>query len=495
MLIKIVDSLQQHATKLAFCIHNREYTYGDLATCVSGIRGLLRKERPTGHFIGLLAYDAIETYAAIIAIWLEGRAFVPLSPKSPEDRHRNILAQVDSHCIMSVEPVKGFSSGEKPIRVLATKGLRSEELLLDIPPLAEDQIVSMLFTSGSTGLPKGVPYTLKNINSTLDAFFALDYHLTPKDRFLQMFELTFDMSMLSYLPPLCIGASVFTLGQSGMKYLQVYQLLQEQQLTFAAMVPSTLNLLRPYFSQIHLPHLRLVLLGGEPFYLDLAMEWFDCIPNARLINISGPCETTMACVGYEVKRERSENKALHQILAFGRPWKNTAVLIVDEQLQPVGLEATGELCFAGDHVMQGYWQMSERNQQIFFEREVDGQMLRFYRSGDMAYLDDEGDLYSCGRKDHQYKIQGYKVELGEIEQVAMQWTKGIPVAVVVKRLNNGLLEIHLLVEQQGVEEAELKAYLQGKLPPYMIPKSIRGLAVFPRTLSGKIDRWAISKTQ
>jgi len=136
--------------------------------------------------------------------------------------------------------------------------------------------------------------------------------------------------------------------------------------------------------------------------------------------------------------------------------------------------------------------MPERNQEIFFDREVEGKKCRFYRSGDMAYLDEAGDLYSCGRKDHQYKIQGYKVELGEIEQVAIQGTKGIPVAVVVKRLENGLLEIHLLVEQENVAVEELKEYLKGKLPPYMLPKSIKGIAAFPRTLSGKIDRWAIT---
>ena len=149
MLTKIVGSFQQHATKLAFCINNREYPYSELARHVSGIRLLLRKERPVGHFIGLLAHDAIETYAAIIAIWLEGRAFVPLSPKSPKDRQRHILTQVNSQCILSAEQMEGSLAEDERILVLETKNQKSENLLQDLPVLDEDQIVCMLFTSVS----------------------------------------------------------------------------------------------------------------------------------------------------------------------------------------------------------------------------------------------------------------------------------------------------------------------------------------------------------
>ena len=175
----------------------------------------------------------------------------------------------------------------------------------------------MLFTSGSTGVPKGVPYTSQNINSTLDSFFALGYSLSENDRFLQMFELTFDMSMLSYLPAWCIGASVHTLDNSGIKYLNAVRVMQEQDISVVTMVPSTLQLLKPYFPQIKLPAIRYCQLGGEPLYADIAELWMTCIPNAQLINISGPCETTMACMSYTLNRDFSKNKSHKDILAFG----------------------------------------------------------------------------------------------------------------------------------------------------------------------------------
>lgn len=142
----------------------------------------------------------------------------------------------------------------------------------------------------------------------------------------------------------------------------------------------------------------------------------DCIPNAKVINISGPCETTMACMGYLLDRTFSNNKAHKNILAFGSPWKNTTVLLLNEKDEEVKPGEEGELCFAGDHVMKGYWKMPEKNAQVFFEREVAEKKLRFYRTGDMAFQDKDGTYFSTGRKDKQYKIQGYKVELGDIEQ-------------------------------------------------------------------------------
>lgn len=487
MLAKIVDTLQRDGAKLAFCINNQAYSYAELAAYVAGIRALLRRERPNGHFIGVLSHNAIETYASIIAIWLEGYAFVPLSAKSPADRNRNILEQVKAECLLTSKALSNDLT-EGYWTVLVTKDLRYENDTLAFSNRAEDEIICMLFTSGSTGLPKGVPYILKNVNSTLDAFFALDYQLTAEDRFLQMFDLTFDMSLLSYLPAWCIGASVFTVGSEGMKYLQAYKIMMEEQITFAAMVPSTLRLLQPYFAQIQLPALRYALFGGEPFYIDLAMDWLSCVPNARVINISGPCETTMACVGYELNRDRAANKVHREVLAFGRAWKNTTTVIVDEQLNVLGPNEEGELCFAGEHVMAGYWQLPIKNESIFFNLMIDGKEHRFYRSGDMAFRDEDGDLYSCGRKDHQYKIQGYKVELGEIEHLATQYMEGLPAIAVVEKQEKGGWGIYLFLEGESVDIESVSVFLKQKLPNYMLPKKIVAMKVFPRTLSGKVDR-------
>ena len=487
MLKTITSIFQQHSAKVAFCIDNQRYTYTDLGHYVTGIRTILQKEKLDSHFIGLIAFDAIETYAAILAIWLEGYAFVPLSPLSPKDRNTNIMQQVESRWVLSSKTDVEKVIDAQAINLIHTERLKANTTDWRIVNDDVERIVCMLFTSGSTGLPKGVPLTEKNIHCTMKAFFSQGYKIDHRDSFLQMFELTFDLSLLSYLSAWYLGAQIYTVGYNEVKYLKAYKLLQQHAITFAVMVPSTLNFLKPYFKQMHLPALKYTLIGGEPFHKDLAEGWMGCVPNALVVNFSGPCETTMLCVGYELSRDFSKNKAHKNVLAFGYPWENTTTIIVDDDLIEVPVGVEGELCFAGDHVMQGYWNLREKNEAVFFEREIDGINYRFYRSGDMAFLDEEGTMYTCGRKDHQYKILGYKVESGEIEQLSRTFTKSQSVAVV-DQLKNGVHVIYLFVENEKINEAALHEFLQQKLPPYMVPKKIIKVTPFPTTISGKVDR-------
>lgn len=493
MLHLIKTVFEHHAEKLACCIGEQKYSYADFLGYISGIRQMLRKERPTTRFIGLAAYDDIETYASILALWAEGYAFVPLSSQSPAARNTRILKQVGSTFVLSSRITSGKLVEGAEINWLFSSGLQATESPPDFSKLEANQIRCMLFTSGSTGVPKGVPYTTKNINTTLDAFFVLGYQLSEADRFLQMFELTFDMSMLSYLPAWCIGASVHTVNPEGIKYLNAFKVMEEQELSVVTMVPSTLQLLQPYFSQVNLPAIRYCLVGGEPFYTGLAEAWMACVPNAQVVNISGPCETTMACMGYTLDRGFSKNKSHKEILAFGHPWKNTTVLLLDAKGELAKIGEEGELCFGGDHVMEGYWQMPEKNADLFFEREIENKIIRFYRSGDMAFQDAVGIYYSCGRKDIQYKIQGYKVELGDIEKHAQQFIQKGTAAAFVDKNEKGLLDIHLFMDQPDVDIDALLAYLKNQLPPYMWPRKVHVLRQLPLTISGKLDRGKLSQ--
>lgn len=481
-LQNIFDSFVKYSYRNAFCINDIFYTYNEFKNYVSTynsyIKNVLSKDE---LLVGVITHNDIETYAILFALMYSGYGFVPLNPRNPVERNKSIIEQAEIKHIFS-------SVNYKEYKTIDIKNIPVSENKITVPDIDDEKILCILFTSGSTGIPKGVPYTKRNIDSTLDAFFHLGYNLNDEDKFLQMFEFSFDMSLLSYLPALCLGACVYTVPEDDIKYLAAYKVMDKYDLTFAAMVPSTLAFLRPYFCDIKLEKVKYSLLGGEPFYVDIAKEWTECIPKAQVVNISGPTETTMACMGYNLSRDFSENKSLNDVLAFGKPWKNTIAIVVDENNIEVPIGVDGELCFAGDNVMKGYWKMPEVNKNVFFKKSINGKEIVFYKTGDMAKLDEEGDFYSCGRKDFQYKIQGYKVEIGEIEKHVRDFTKLINVAVVVYQNNSSMLEIHLYIEKYKGDKVEIIEYLKKKVPSYMIPSGITVLTAFPVNMNGKVDR-------
>ena len=149
-----------------------------------------------------------------------------------------------------------------------------------------------------------------------------------------MFDLTFDLSIMSYMAPLCIGACTYTVPPDAIKYVHVYKLLEKYEITFALLIPSILFSLKEYFPEMNLPKLKYSLFCGEALYEDLVMEWSKCIPNAAIQNVYGPTEATIFCMLYNVNRGGS-NKSLNGILSIGKPMKNTDVLITGDDFKPL----------------------------------------------------------------------------------------------------------------------------------------------------------------
>jgi len=492
MLSKLTKIFEKFSKRNALFIKGKYYTYQELSEKITTIIQVLKNSTAKkSKLIGIICSDEFETYASFFAAWFSGYGFVPINPRNPFDRNNNILEQTDIEIILSAEKDILNIVDTKNLIIIYTKEIPGSSNFLNIPEIQDNQVMCILFTSGSTGIPKGVPMTLKNINATIDAFQALGYKLTAEDRFLQMFEFTFDMSILSYLPAMMLGACVYSVSDAKVKYLAAVKIMQEHDITFAAMVPSTLAFLKPYFKELKLEKLRYSLLGGEPFYKDIAAEWAKCIPNALIVNISGPTETTMACMGYTLHRNMQENKTYNGILAFGRPWKNTKAIVIDEKKKPVATGVQGELCFAGDNVMEGYWNMPEKNKEVFFNLKFEGKNIRFYKTGDMTFVDNDGDFMTCGRIDHQVKIQGHKVELGEIEVLVRESIPDANIVVLAGINDKGIKELFLFIDKPKLDHTAIIEYLKTKVPWFMIPKEVISIEVFPTNANGKIDRLAL----
>lgn len=496
MLEKIKSSCEIFSKKNAFVIAGNCFTYQQFAEITSKIRLILEQEPCASEgLIGVIESNDIETYCSIYACLFTGKTFVPLNPENPIDRNLDILQQTEIKTILSAQSNEKISSlsGKSAVNIIYTKTLPEAEVNLEITNIPENINAYILFTSGSTGIPKGVPLTRKNLFSFIDAFFALGYVVNENDKFLQMFDLTFDLSLMCYIAPLCIGACVYPVPFEGIKFTHIYNIMEDEQITFALMVPSILAYLRPYFEEIHFEKVKYSLFCGEALYEDISREWQRCVPNALVQNVYGPTEATIFCLTYDLSKEPQKIKSINGIVCIGKPMINMDAIVVDENNKSLPKGEKGELCLTGNQLTDGYWKNPQKNKEAFFTLPINGIVKTFYRTGDLAFQDDGNDFMFSGRIDNQVKIQGFRVELSEIEHHAREFVKQNQVAAIAYKNKIGNQQIHLFVEDYCGKTNELENHLKLKLPQYMVPTSISTLKLFPLNVNGKVDRKTLAK--
>jgi amino acid adenylation domain-containing protein len=482
VLSSFINQLTHQPEKTAFCIDDVHYSYHDLALEITTIRKALQNTPKISEPIGLIANDDLTTYASIWAIWLEGHSYVPLHPKQPKERNREIIDQAKSSILLN-------SNAEiltDQVETIHTSTLPKFSDEITIKEFQDSKYAYVLFTSGSTGNPKGVPITRGNLASFVTSFLSIDFKLNSNDRFLQCFDLTFDVSVQCFLIPLLHGASVFTIPHHAIKYSYVYGLLEDHQLTFATMAPSMVRYLQPYFEELDLKSLKYSLLTAEASYSTLIDEWSKCIPNASIYNFYGPTEGTIYCTYYKYQKNQY-NQQINGILNIGEPMNGFTAVIIDENNNIITTPQKGELCISGEQVTSGYLSEADKNKTTFISLNVNDKKQLFYKTGDICYYEKNLLMY-VGRMDQQVKIQGYRVELSEIEFHAREALKGKNTIAVTYTHITQTKEIALFIEDEQVDEIALKQYLKTKLPSYMIPSKYLLQKTFPLNSNGKIDR-------
>jgi amino acid adenylation domain-containing protein len=468
-------------------------TYSELHRHALGIARLLLERDSDGgapQLTGVFASRSVESFAAVLGILLRGHGYVPLSPRFPVLRNRDILERAGCRVVVveqqHLDAARELTAhlAEPPLLVVPPEEESAGEVAL--PPAGRDTPAYLLFTSGSTGRPKGVLVRQANVIAFLDAV-AARYDLNETDRLSQLFDLTFDLSAFDMFAAWQTGACVCC-PEAG-QLLRPSDFVRESGLTVWFSVPSTAMFLEHLggLKPAMFPALRLSLFCGEALTAELANAWSAAAPNSIVENLYGPTEATIACTAQRWEPESAPGA--NGFVPIGEPIGATQARVVDGALREVAPGEAGQLLLGGPQVVEGYWDDPTATARSFVTMPGGG---HWYLTGDRVLRPRGGGaLEYVGRIDSQIKILGHRVELEEVEAVLREEARAEAIAVGWPLTPSGAAGIIALIASASVDTVRLRRALSERLPEYMVPRELRLVRELPLNANGKRDRKAV----
>lgn len=511
-------SARAHPHRPALTVDGATYDYAALRDRAGAIAATIEAHAPPGPpLAAVFAYRTVTAFSGLLGTLFAGRGYVPLNRTLPPARMRHMLERsraraivVDAASAAQLEQV--LAGVEAPCLVLAPDVVDVRPLqrrlgahrVLGAADLADARawtstapdpgaVAYVLFTSGSTGVPKGVTVAHRNVTGLLDSMVAR-YGIGPDDRVSQTHELTFDVSVWDMF--VCWQAGAHLCCPTQKELINPGRFIREQDLTIWFSVPSTavfmkrLGMLKPG----SYPSLRHSLFAGESLPVAVAEGWLAAAPHSTVENLYGPTELTIVCLGYRWVPGRSRAEAEGGVVPIGEPLPANEPLVVDAELREVRPGETGELLVAGPQVTLGYWDDPERTAQAFVV--PPGRDRVHYRTGDHVRRPLPGaPMTYLGRLDQQIKIRGVRVELGEVE-AALREASGLDAVAAVGWPENetGYDGIAAFLGATDLDLPALRAELHARLPRHMVPRRFELLDGLPLNASGKFDRRALRES-
>jgi amino acid adenylation domain-containing protein len=512
----LLRSCEQFPTRGAIDVAGREVTYEQLAYRAKRLAATLQASAVADAvpLTAVFAYRSETAYAAVLGVVMAGHGYVPLNRTFPVDRTRLMLERSMCRSMIvdtgSESQLGGVLCGIAiPLVIICPDRADVTELAAQFPAhriigahqladaeqwcpanVAADSIAYLLFTSGSTGQPKGVMVSHANVLHYVRHVMKR-YGFTSNDRLSQNFDLTFDLSAHDMFVAWESGACLCCPTQK--QSIKPGGFVNDARLTVWFSVPSTavfmrrLGVLKPGMY----PGLRLSLFCGEALPVEIVRHWAVAAPNSVIENIYGPTELTIGCTAYRWDNAKSSDECEQGIVPIGQPFDGMRGLIVDERLHEVKDGRDGELLMSGPQLSLGYWQDEAKTRQAFVH--VAGKNGTYYRTGDRVRRSAaNGPLVYLGRVDNQIKVLGHRVELGEVEAAVRQVSglEGV-VALGWPTRENRADGIEVFLEADSFDTKALMSQLKGKLPVYMLPRNVLVLRRFPVNANGKYDRKAL----
>jgi amino acid adenylation domain-containing protein len=501
LLSGFLASAERFADRPALELEGVPISYAELRRRASTIAASLAAGAPPQpRLTAVFASRSVTAYAGVLGALLRGHGYVPLNPRYPAGRNREILERAGCAAVVvdagaldaAAETLGGLRRRlcvlipERTPSAAERRLFAPHETLALVRAEGESATASagdpayLLFTSGSTGRPKGVLVRQGNVRAFLDAVLAR-HDLDERDRTTQMFDLTFDLSVFDLFAAWERGACVCV--PRDVDLLKPSDFIRSARPTVWFSVPSA-GLLLQRFRVLKpgvFPSLRLSLFCGEALPAAVASAWAAAAPSSIVENLYGPTEATVACTVYRLRGGEATG-----LVPIGMPLGETAVRVVDESLREVPPGVAGELVLHGPQVVDGYFDDDAATARAFAN--VPG-LGRAYRTGDRVVAGPDGTLSFLGRLDSQIKVLGHRVELEEVEAVIREEAEADAIAVGWPRTEAGAAGIVALVAGT-IEPSVLRRRLAERLPDYMVPREIRLVPELPLNPNGKRDRRA-----
>lgn len=505
MMINVLEYFESGALartpdKTAIVDSDKRYTFRELATHAKAFAVAIRRRSTARQApIAVFLPKCAEVIFADLGVVYTGNCYANVDIKLPATRLKAVL---DNLAPALVVTDKSLAPSLVAVGIDHERIVLIEEVTHAQPAPADvelqwclDHVIDtdplcIIHTSGSTGVPKGVAL---NHRSTIDfmdwAFERL--HLDGSETIGSLSPLYFDIYTLELFLCLAKGATISLIPEQTAAFpAALLQHLIDQAISFIFWVPTIMVNIANQGLLDKLPPVTLkkVLFAGEVFPTRPLNIWRKHLPQAMFVNLYGPIEATVDCTYFIVDREMGDDEKL----PIGFPCRNSDVLILTDDGRAAQVNEHGELCVRGTSLALGYWNNPQKTAEAFTTNPLQPHYPeRIYRTGDIAYRNDNGEIMFVGRRDYQIKHLGYRIELGEIEHAALQ-VEGITQACVV--YDSAIKQIALYYEADGdLSTGAIRSALSTYLPKYMLPTACHRVECMPRNPNGKIDRLALSK--
>lgn len=478
---------QKYFTKIAFTDENNEISYGQCVENAQKVGTALLSLQSHRQPIAVMMDKNVESLTAFFGVIYSGNFYVVIDAMMPNDRIQTIFETLNPVALICQSQYKEKAKAlhhqvfvyeqmiQTDIDFIHLKEIRKQ--MIDTDPLYA------LFTSGSTGVPKGAVLSHRNVINYA-SWFHDTFDIQEDTQFGSQTPFYFSMSVSDVFSTIIAGATLHILPKKLFSFpVKLIEYMNEKHVNTIYWVPSALGIIAnmKVLDYVKLNDIQKVLFAGEVMPTKHLNYWKKHYPDIMYVNLFGPTETTDICTYYIVDREFSDD----EVLPIGKACQNCDIFLLDENNHEITDDKEGELCVRGSFLALGYYNNPQKTKEVFVQNPLNQAYPEIiYRTGDLVKYNERGELIYITRKDFQIKHMGYRIELGEIEAAVYALSKIQSCAVIYDELEDKII----LIYTGKITDTEIMSGISNKIPQYMYPNKIIKMKAMPLNQNGKIDR-------